>query len=145
MSHRIPIFAEHNQNQLSVSAAKCVAWAIGVADGEVAVAVCADDAIAVAAQAAQLKGVTRVLALERPAVAHPLAAVSAPQIAALAGPCSHVFGPATTFGRDMMPCIAAMLGSAQIGDIMSVETPARFRRSIYAGNALITVEVQSGA
>jgi electron transfer flavoprotein alpha subunit len=78
--------------------------------------------------------------VENPANAHAIAAVLAPQIAALAQPFTHVLGPSTTFGKDLMPCIAALLDTAQVSDIMAVESATRFRRPIYAGNALVTVE-----
>src|SRR5262249_35839218 len=94
----------------------------------------------VAAQAAQLAGVTRVLTVENPANEHALAAVLAPQVAALAKDFSHLFGPSTTFGKDLMPRVAALLGCAQISDIMAIESANRFRRPIYAGNAIVTVE-----
>ena len=100
----------------------------------------AADAAAVAAQAAQLAGVDRVLTVENPANEHALAAVLAPQVAALAKDFTHVLGPSTTFGKDLMPRVAALLGCAQISDIMAVESATRFRRPIYAGNAIVTVE-----
>lgn len=144
MSHRILILAEHSQNQLSVSTAKCVACAVGIPEAEITVVVCAADASAVAAQAAQLQGVAKVLAVEHSANAHALAALIAPQIAALAGRYSHVLGPSSTFGKDVMPRIAALLNTTQVSDIMAVESATRFRRPIYAGNAIVTVEVESG-
>jgi electron transfer flavoprotein alpha subunit len=145
MSHRILIVGEHDGARLNPSTAKCVTCAAGIPDAEITIAVCAADATAVASQAAALQGVARVLAVEHPANAHLLAAAVAPQIAALAGPFSHVLGPSTTFGKDVMPRIAALLDSAQISDIMAVEGASRFRRPIYAGNAIVTVEVESGA
>ena len=144
MSHRILILAEHSQNQLSVGTAKCVACAAGIPDAEITVAVCAADAGAVAAQAASLKGVSKVLTIEHPAHAHALGALIAPQIAALAGSYTHLLGPSSTFGKDVMPRIAALLGTSQISDIMAVESATRFRRPIYAGNALLTVEIAAG-
>ncbi|MGH8288118.1 MAG: electron transfer flavoprotein subunit alpha/FixB family protein [Steroidobacteraceae bacterium] len=145
MSHRILIVAEHDGERLNPSTAKCITCAAAIPDGEITVAVCAADAGAIASQAASLQGVTRVLALEHPANAHLLAAVLAPQIAALAAPFSHVLGPSTTFGKDVMPRIAALLDTAQISDIMAVESAMRFRRPIYAANAIVTVEVEAAA
>ncbi|HEX8756801.1 MAG TPA: electron transfer flavoprotein subunit alpha/FixB family protein [Steroidobacteraceae bacterium] len=145
MSNRILIVAEHDGTHLNPSTAKCVTCAAGIPDAEITVAVCAADASAVASQAAALQGVARVLAVEHPTNAHLLAAAVAPQIAALAGPFSHVLGPSTTFGKDVMPRIAALLDTAQISDIMAVEGATRFRRPIYAGNAIVTVEVEAGA
>ncbi len=144
MTHRILIVAEHDGARLNPSTAKCVTCAAAIPEAEITIAVCAADAGAVASQAAALQGVARVLAVENPANAHPLAAVLAPQIAALAGPFSHVLGASTTFGKDLMPRIAALLDTAQISDIMAVESATRFRRPIYAGNAIVTVEVDAG-
>ncbi|HVS76165.1 MAG TPA: electron transfer flavoprotein subunit alpha/FixB family protein [Steroidobacteraceae bacterium] len=145
MSNRILIVAEHDGARLNPSTAKCVTCAAAIPDAQITVAVCAADANAVAPQAAALAGVTKVLALEHPANAHLLAAVLAPQIAALAGPFSHVLGPSTTFGKDLMPRVAALLDTAQISDIMAVESATRFRRPIYAANAIVTVETEPGA
>ena len=150
MSSHILILAEHSHGQLSLGTAKCVTCAGAIADAEIVLAVCvadasAADASAVIAQAAHLHGVATVLAVEHPGNAHALAALIAPQIAALAGPYSHVLGPSSTFGKDVMPRIAALLDTAQVSDIMAVESPTRFRRPIYAGNAIVTVEFEAGA
>jgi electron transfer flavoprotein alpha subunit len=81
--------------------------------------------------------------VDRPENAHPLAAVFAPQLAALAPDYTHLFGPSTSFGKDLMPRIAALLGVPQVSDLMAVEGPYRFKRPIYAGNAIITVEADA--
>ncbi|MDB6047169.1 MAG: electron transfer flavoprotein subunit beta [Gammaproteobacteria bacterium] len=144
MSTKVLIVAEHDGAKLNPSTAKCVTCARGITGAEITVVVCAADASALASQAAQLAGVTKVLTVENPANAHALAAVLAPQIVALAGPFTHVFGPSTTFGKDLMPRIAALLDTAQVSDIMAAESPTRFRRPIYAGNAILTVEIDAG-
>jgi electron transfer flavoprotein alpha subunit len=118
-----------------------VSCARALAGAEISVAVCAADAAAVAAQAAQLAGVSRVLTVENPANAHALAAVLAPQVAALAGPFTHVLGPSTTFGKDLMARVAGLLAAPQVSDIMAIESAIRFRRPVYAGNAILTVEL----
>ncbi len=145
MSANILIVAEHNGTQLNPSTAKSVTCARAIPDALITIAVCATDAGAVATQAAQLAGVSRVVKVENPANAHLLAAVLAPQIAALAQTYSHVFGPSTTFGKDLMPRVAALLDTAQVSDIMAAESATRFRRPIYAGNAIVTVEIEAGA
>ncbi|MFI4868189.1 MAG: electron transfer flavoprotein subunit alpha/FixB family protein [Steroidobacterales bacterium] len=134
------IVAEHFQGKLNVSTAKCVSCAQTIGDVEIDVAVLAADAGAVAAEAAALAGVRRVRVIERPENAEALAAVWAPQLAALARGYTHLFGPTTTFGKDLMPRIAALLGVGQISDLMGVEAPFRFRRPVYASNAIVTVE-----
>jgi len=143
VSTRILIIAEHDGKKLNTSTAKCVSCARALPGAEIAVAVLAADAAAVAAQAAQLEGVGRVLTVENPTNLHALAAVFAPQVVALAGPFSLVLGPSTTFGKDLMARVAGLLEAPQVSDIMAIESPTRFRRPIYAGNAILTVEASA--
>jgi electron transfer flavoprotein alpha subunit len=138
---RILIVAEHDGTHLNPGTAKCVSCASALAGAAITVAVLARDPAAVAAQAATLSGVAQVLTVANLANEHPMAAVLAPQIAALAKDFTHVFGPATTFGKDLMPRVAALLGAPQISEIMAIESATRFRRPVYAGNAIVTVEV----
>jgi electron transfer flavoprotein alpha subunit len=144
MSAQILVVAEHDGKRLNPSTAKSIACAKAIAGAEITVAVCATDAAAVAGEAAKLQGVSRVLKVENPANEHLLAAVLAPQIVAVAQGYSHVLGPSTTFGKDLMPRVAALLDTVQISDIMAAESATRFRRPIYAGNAILTVEVEPG-
>jgi electron transfer flavoprotein alpha subunit len=144
MSAKILIVAEHDGTRLNPSTAKSVTCAKAIAGAEIVVAVCAANAAAVASEAAKLQGVSRVLKIENPANEHLLAAVLAPQIVALARDYTHVLGPSTTFGKDLMPRIAALLDTVQVSDIMAAESATRFRRPIYAGNAIVTVEVEPG-
>jgi electron transfer flavoprotein alpha subunit len=143
--HKILIVGEHDGKTLNPATAKCVTCAKGIADGEITIAVLGVDTATIAAQAAALSGVKTVLRVDRPENEHPLAAVFAPQIAALAAGYSHVFGPSTSFGKDLMPRVAALLGVGQVSDLMAVEGPFKFRRPIYAGNAIITVEADAAA
>ncbi len=114
--------------------------AAALAQAEITIALLGADTAAVATQAAAVRGVHRVLRVDRPENAHPLAAIFAPQIVALAVDYTHVFGPSTSFGKDLTPRVAALLGVPQVSDLMAVEGPYRFKRPIYAGNAIITVE-----
>ena len=145
MSASVLIVAEHDGGKLNASTAKCVSCARALAGAQLTVVVCAADAAGVAAQAAQLAGVSRVLTLENPANAHALAAVLAPQIVAIAAPYTHLLGPSTTFGKDLMARIAGLLDAPQVSDIMAIESPTRFRRPIYAGNAILTVDSEGAA
>jgi electron transfer flavoprotein alpha subunit len=137
---RILVVAEHSAGKLNPATAKCVACASQIEGAQIDVAVLAANAADVATQAAAIRGVRRVLKVENAANAEPLGAVLAPQVAALAADYTHVLGPSTTFGKDLMPRVAALLGVGQLSDIMAVESPYRFRRPVYAGNAIITVE-----
>jgi len=144
---RALVIAEHFQGKLNPSTAKCVSCARGIGGAEIDIAVLAADAGAVAAEAAALAGVRRVLTVTRPENAEALAAVWAPQLAALARGrgYTHLFGPSTTFGKDLMPRIAATLGVGQISDVMAVDSAHQYRRPVYASNAIITVEAPADA
>jgi electron transfer flavoprotein alpha subunit len=137
---KVLIIAEHNGAALNPSTAKCVACAAQIDGANIDIAVLGASVASVAAEAAQITGVSRVLTIEHEQNDPAIAAILAPQIVALAGDYSHVLGPSTTFGKDLMPRVAALLGVNQVSDIMSVEGSHRFKRPIYAGNAIITVE-----
>ncbi|MEA3173969.1 MAG: electron transfer flavoprotein alpha subunit [Gammaproteobacteria bacterium] len=141
--HKILIVGEHDGKSLNPATAKCVSCAVTVPDAEIAIVVLGSDTAAVAAQAAALSGVKSVVRLDRAENAHPLAATFAPQVAALAADYTHVFGPSTSFGKDLMPRVAALLGVAQVSDLMAVESAYKFRRPTYAGNAIVTVEADA--
>ena len=137
---KVLIIAEHLAGKLNASTAKCVSAAQALKPEAIDIAVLAADPAAVAAEAAKLEGVGKVMAIANTANANAIAQVLAPQVAKLADGYSHVFGPSTTFGKDLMPCVAALLGVAQVSDVMAVVGSHTFKRPIYAGNAIITVE-----
>ena len=137
---KVLIVAEHLGGKLNAATAKCVAAAQALQPEAIDIVVLAADPAEVAVQAAQIAGVDRVLAVADAANANAIAQVQAPQVAQLASGYTHVFGPSTTFGKDLMPCIAALLGVAQVSDVMAVEGSRVFKRPIYAGNAIVTVE-----
>jgi electron transfer flavoprotein alpha subunit len=141
--HKILIVGEHDGKSLNPATAKCVTCALKVPEAEVTVAVFGADTAAVAAQAAAIAGVKAVVRVDRAENAHPLAATFAPQVAALAADYSHVFGPSTSFGKDLMPRVAALLGVPQVSDLMAVEAAYKFRRPTYAGNAIVTIEAEA--
>ena len=141
---KVLVIAEHLDGKLNAATAKTVSAALALKPDSIDIVVLADDPAAVAAEAAQIAGVAKVLTVVNAANAHALGQVLAPQIAKLAAGYTHVFGPSTTFGKDLMPCVAALLGTAQVSDVMSVEGSHTFKRPIYAGNAIITVEAPAG-
>ncbi len=142
MSH-VLIVAEHDGRHLNPATAKCVSCAAQIPGARISIAVLGQGSAAIAAAAAALTGVTGVLHVESAANAHPLATVLAPQVAQLARDhaATHVFGPSTTFGKDLMPRVAALLDAPQLSDIMAVESAQQFRRPIYAGNIVLSVDV----
>ena len=136
---KVLVIAEHLHGQLNAAVAKTVTAAVAVG-GQVDVLVLAADPAGVAAQAAQIAGVSRVLTIANPVNEHAIAQQLAPQIAQAAAGYSHVFGPSTTTGKDLMPAVAALLGVNQVSDLMTVIDAHTFQRPIYAGNAIITVK-----
>ncbi|KLD75826.1 electron transfer flavoprotein subunit alpha/FixB family protein [Xanthomonas hyacinthi] len=136
------VIAEHLNGQLNAATTKAVGAAQALSPQTIDIVVLAADPASVAAQAAQIDGIARVLTVANPANAQALAQVLGPQIAALTrtNGYSHVFGPSTTFGKDLMPVVAALLGVNQVSDLMAVEDSHTFKRPIYAGNAIITVK-----
>jgi electron transfer flavoprotein alpha subunit len=135
------IVAEHLDGQLNASTARCITCAKDLKAESIDVLVLAADPAAVAAAASKIDGVSKVLTVARAENAHALAAVLAPQVATVAkNGYTHVLFPSTTFGKDVAPRVAALLGVAQVSDVMSVEGTHTFKRPIYAGNAIVTVE-----
>lgn len=139
---KVLVIAEHADGRLNASTARSVSAAAALKPEALDVVVLAADPAAVAAEAAQIAGVSQVLTVANPADAHAVAQVLGPQIAALAtsGGYTHVFVPSTTYGKDLAPVVAALLGVNQVSDLMAVEGEHTFKRPIYAGNAIITVE-----
>jgi electron transfer flavoprotein alpha subunit len=142
---KVLIVAEHLDGKLNSATARCVSCAQALNAASIDIVVLSDAPDAVAAQAAQIAGVAKVLTVSNPANAHALAQVLAPQVAKVAAGYSHVFVGSTTFGKDLMPCVAALLGTAQVSDVMAVEGAHTFKRPIYAGNAIITVSAPTDA
>ena len=142
---KILVIAEHLDGKLNGATARAVSAAVAVKPESIDVIVLSDAPEAIAADAAKIDGVSKVLTVARAENAHALAAILAPQIAKAAAGYSHVFAPSTTFGKDLAPRVAALLGVSQVSDVMSVEGAHSFKRPIYAGNAIVTVEVDAAS
>ena len=108
--------------------------------GEVGVLVAGVNCGPAAAAAARVGGVSKVLVADAPHLAHGLAENLAPLVAKLAPAYSHLLATADTFGKNLMPRVAALIDSQQISEIIKVVSPDTFMRPIYAGNALATVQ-----
>ncbi|NBX44734.1 MAG: electron transfer flavoprotein subunit alpha/FixB family protein [Gammaproteobacteria bacterium] len=143
--NKVLIIAEHDGSRLNPATNKCVRCAHDLGESDITVVVFAAEPAAIAAEAAKIDRVQTVLTVAHSAHAPLLSANVAPQVAAMASPYTHIFGPSTTFGKDLMPRVAALLDAAQVSDIMAVESARCFKRPIYAGNAIVTVEVEPGA
>ncbi len=133
------ILAQHDNHTLDPATLHAVTAAAAL-PGPCHLLVAGKDCAAVAEQAAQVQGIETVLRVEHDAYANPVAEDLAPLLVAMAGPYDHLVAASTTFGRNVMPRVAALLDTAQLSDIVEVVSPSTFKRYIYAGNALTTVE-----
>jgi electron transfer flavoprotein alpha subunit len=137
------VVAEHDNRALKPATLHTVtaaAEAAKAAGGDVHILVGGTGCRPVAEAATGIAGVAKVLLADDPAFDHGLAENWAPLLVKLAPSYSHVLAPATTFGKNLMPRVAALLDVMQISDISAVEGADTFVRPIYAGNALATVQ-----
>lgn len=135
----ILVIAEHGNSVLKADTAKTVAAATQIG-GDIHVLVAGQGVESVAQAAATLAGVSKVLVADSSVYAHQLAEDVAALVVANAAGYSHILAPATTFGKNFLPRVAALLDVAQISDIIAVESADTFVRPIYAGNAIATVQ-----
>lgn len=131
------VIAEHDNTTLKPATAHTVTAARAL--GDVTVLVAGDGCSGVADAAARLDGVATVVLVDDAAYAHAIAENLTPLIIDMAGAHSHLLAPATTFGKNLMPRVAALLDVAQVSDIIAVIDEATFQRPIYAGNVIASV------
>jgi len=132
------VICDHDNTALN-PATLHVATAAAAIGGEVHALVAGKDCSAVAQAAAGIAGVAKVLLCDDARYEHGLAENLAALVVSLAKPYSHILAANTTSGKNVAPRIAALLDSAQVSEIVKVESPDTFVRPIYAGNALATV------
>jgi len=137
------VIAEHDNKVLKDATAKTVSAATQLG-APVHVLVAGDGCDAVGQAAAKLPGVEKVLVAEAPYLAKMVAEPMAALILGLAGNYDAILAPTTTSGKNYMPRVAAKLDVPQISEILAVESPDTFRRPIYAGNAIQTVQAAPG-
>jgi len=135
----ILLIAEHDNASLSDQTAKALSAAARMG-GDVDILVAGKGAKAAADAAAKLKGVRKVLLAESDALAERLAEPMAATIAALAGNYDGIVAAATTMGKNVMPRVAALLDVMQVSEVIEVVSADTFKRPIYAGNAIQTVQ-----
>lgn len=133
------VIADHDNNHLKDSTLNTVT-AAGAFGGDIHVLVAGAGCSGVAEAAAKVTGVSKVLCADDPSLKHPLAEVLAPLIVGIADGYDQIMVAATTTGKNFMPRVAAVLDMAQISDIVAIESEDTFKRPIYAGNAIATVQ-----
>jgi len=135
----ILVIAEHDNAALKPAVLNAIAAAAAIG-GDIEVLVAGSQCSGAAQAAARVAGVKKVRVADAPHYAHGLAENLAALVVSIARDYSHILAPATSFGKNVLPRVAALLDVAQISDIIKVESPDTFVRPIYAGNALATVQ-----
>jgi electron transfer flavoprotein alpha subunit len=133
------VFADHDNKELKSATLNTVTAALKLG-GDVDILVAGKDCGSVAAAAAKVAGVRKVLVADDATYEHPLAEVLAPLVVKLADGYDAIFASSTTTAKNFMPRVAVMLDVAQISEIISVDSADTFKRPIYAGNAIATVQ-----
>lgn len=135
----ILIVAEHDNTTIKSATLNTVAAAKEIG-GDITILVAGADCAPAAEAAAKIDSVTKVIVADNEAYAHQLAENVSLLVADLAKDYAYVLAPATTAGKNLLPRVAALLDVAQISEIISVEGPDTFKRPIYAGNIIATVQ-----
>jgi len=133
------VIAEHDNASLKGSTLNTVT-AAAQCGGDVHVLIAGADCGAAAEAASKIAGVSKVLVADAAHFAGGLAENVAEQVLALASGYSHILAPATAYGKNVLPRVAAKLDVGQISEITKVDSPDTFERPIYAGNAIATVQ-----
>lgn len=135
----ILLIAEHDHGSIKDATLSTVTAATQIG-GDVHVLVAGSNCADAGAAAAEIAGVSKVLVVDAPHFEHPLAENLSALVTSLAGDYDAILAPATTTGKNFMPRVAAALDIAQISDIIAVVSADTFKRPIYAGNAIATVQ-----
>ena len=133
------VIAEHDNDEVRTATLNAVT-AAGEIDTDVDLLVAGSGCAGVADECSSIQGVRRILLVDNPAYEHDLPENLSPLVQSLAERYSHVLAPASTFGKSLLPRVAARLDVQQISDISDIESADTFVRPIYAGNALATVQ-----
>jgi len=133
------VLAEHDNVSLKAATLSAVTAASQMG-GDVHVLVAGANCSAAAEAAAAVAGVSKVLVADNAAYEHQLAENVSLLVAELAADYDNVVAAATSAAKNTLPCVAALLDVAQISEIMSVESADTFKRPIYAGNVIATVQ-----
>ena len=136
---RALVIAEHDKDTLRPATLAAVTAARAITD-DVTVLVAGRNCKGLADRASKIAGVTRVLHADAEHYEHALAEELAPLIVNAAAGMTHVIAPATTFGKNVLPRVAALLDVAPVSDVVKIESSDTFVRPIYAGNAMATIQ-----
>ena len=135
----ILVVAEHDNNQIKGSTLNTVTAASEIG-GDVSVLVAGSESSSAAEQASKIAGISSVIHVDDPIYKNFLAEDLGNLVVSIAEGFNYILAPATTFGKNFLPRVAAKLDVQQISDIISVEDADTFKRPIYAGSCIATVK-----
>ncbi len=135
----ILVVAEHDNNEIKGSTLNTVAAASEIG-GDISILVAGSESSSVAEQAAKISGITSIIYVDDPIYKNFLAEDLGNLVVSIADGFNYILAPATTFGKNFLPRVAAKLDVQQISDIISVEDSDTFKRPIYAGSCIATVK-----
>lgn len=136
---RILVIAEQDGKSVKVATLNTITAGLAINE-ELDVVICGHNIDNLANEIATVKGVQKVIQVDGPGLLYPLAEAYEKALLPLVGNYTHILAPATTFGKNLMPRLAAKLDVMQISDVIKIHSPDVFDRPIYAGNAIMTVE-----
>ncbi|MEC9184467.1 MAG: FAD-binding protein, partial [Pseudomonadota bacterium] len=139
----ILVVAEHESSEIKAATLNTIAAGVAIG-GEIHVLVAGEDCDGAAEAAAKIDGVAKVLVADSAEYAHGIAENLTPLVLSLADNYEHLLANSTSFGKNLMPRVAAMLDVQQISDISGVTSADTFDRPTYAGNAIATVQSSDG-
>ena len=139
----ILVVAEHENSEIKAATLNTIAAGVAIG-GEIHVLVAGEGCGGAAEAAAKIDGVAKVLVADSPEYAHGIAENLTPLVLSLADNYEHLLANSTSFGKNLMPRVAAMLDVQQISDISGVTSADTFDRPTYAGNAIATVQSSDG-
>ncbi len=140
----ILILAEHNNKTVNPATLSTITAALKIEAKDIHLCILGANCESVAKSACTIQGVSKVLVGADAALEHPLAETYTEVLKGIARNYSHILAPATTFGKNILPRLAAQLDVGQLSDVIAVENPTTFTRPIYAGNGIATVESSDG-
>ncbi|OGT47362.1 MAG: electron transfer flavoprotein subunit beta [Gammaproteobacteria bacterium RIFCSPHIGHO2_12_FULL_41_15] len=139
---RVLIIIEHNQGEIKSSNYNVLGAALQL-QPQVEAIVMGHQCRQIADSVSQLKGIHKVYLLDNEVYQHDLPERSCEAVLQVAEAASHILAPATSFGKNLLPRVAAKLGVGQVSDVIKIINAETFKRPIYAGNAIATVKVSN--
>lgn len=138
---RVLVIAEQDSKSIKVTTLNTITAGLSIS-AKLDVVICGHNVDSLASEVATIKGVQKVIQMDGPGLLHPIAEVYEKALLAVVSDYTHILVPATTFGKNLMPRLAAKLDVMQISDVIKIHSPEVFDRPIYAGNVIMTVESQ---